>query len=58
MRIFAIPIRKTSSIVVEIVKRNDQNFFKIKFVKVKISFTFAIRFRKGLGSEVKHDLLK
>ena len=32
--------------------------FKNKFASLEISFTFANRFRKGLGSEDRIDLLK
>ena len=56
--IFAIPIRKTSSIEIDIRTCIATKLFKNKFASLEISFTFANRFRKGFESESKFDLLK
>jgi len=45
--IFAITIRKTSSIEIDIRTCIATKLFKNKFVSLEISFTFANRFRKG-----------
>jgi len=58
VRIFATSIRKTSSIEIDIGTYISLKLFKNKFAILEISFTFAIRFRKGFESESKFDLLK
>ena len=56
--IFAITIRKTSSIEIDIRTCIATKLFKNKFESFEISLTFANRFRKEFESEIKFDLLK